>query len=57
MAKAKECVVILNTKNGYCLTPHKCKSINEAIKYAKNSGLAYRIYVDEVCVKSGWNNN
>ena len=52
--KAKECIVICNTRSGYCLTPYKCKSIRQAVAYAKSLGLAYRIFVDDVCVKSGW---
>ena len=54
MAKAKECVVICNTKLGYCITPYKCKSIAEAIRYAKDLEMAYRIFVDGKLVKSGW---
>ncbi len=54
MAKAKECIVICNTKWGYCMAPHKCKSIREAIRYAKGTGMAYRIYVNGECVKNGW---
>lgn len=54
MAKAKECIVICNTKWGYCMQPHKCKSISEAIRYAKEMGMAYSIFVDGVCVKRGW---
>lgn len=54
MAKAKECVVICNTKWGYSMTPHKCKSIREAIRYTKEMKMAYRIFIDGICVKSGW---
>lgn len=54
MAKAKECYVVCNTKWGYCMQPHKCKSISEAIRYANDLGMAYRIFVDGKCVKSGW---
>ena len=54
MAKAKECVVICNTKWGYCMTPIKCKSINEAVRYAKSTAMAYRIFVDGKLVRSGW---
>ena len=54
MAKAKECIIICNTKWGYCMTPHKCKSISEVIRYAKDMDMAYRIFVDGKCVKSGW---
>lgn len=52
--KSKECTVICNTKLGYCMTPHKCKSINEAIRYAKRLDMAYRIFIGGKCVKSGW---
>lgn len=54
MPKAIPCTVICNTKNGYCLTPKQCNSIREAIKYAKELDLAYRIFVDGKCIKSGW---
>jgi hypothetical protein len=53
MAKAKECIVICNTKWGYCMTPVKCKSISEAIRYANDMEMAYRIFVDGRCVKRG----
>lgn len=54
MAKAKECIVICNTKWGYCMTPRKCKSIREAVRYAKEMEMAYRIFIDGKCIKSGW---
>ena len=54
MPKAIPCTVICNTRNGYCLTPKQCNSINEAIRYAKEMKLAYRIFVDGKCIKSGW---
>lgn len=54
MSKGIKCEVILNTRWGYCLTPYQCKSISEAIRYAKNMDMAYRIFVDGKCVKSGW---
>lgn len=54
MAKAKECTIICNTKWGFCMTPVKCKSIREALRYAKETGMAYRIFIDDKCVKSGW---
>lgn len=54
MATAKECTVVCNTKNGYCLTPHKFKSIREAVRYAKELGMAYRVFVDGQCVRRGW---
>jgi len=54
MAKAKECIAIFNTRNGHCLQPYKCKSISEAVRQAKELKLAYRIFIDGKCVKSGW---
>ena len=54
MAKAKECIVICNIRNGYCLQPYKCKSINEVLRYAKELELAYRIFIDGKCIRSGW---
>lgn len=53
MAKAKECILICNTKWGYCMTPIKCKSIAEAIRTANDFEMAYRIFVDGKCVKRG----
>ena len=54
MAKAKECTIILNTRWGYCMQPVKCKSIAEAIRYAKEMEMAYRIFIDGKLVKKGW---
>lgn len=54
MAKAKECKVICNTRWGYCMTSYKCKSISEAIRYAKELDLAYRIFADGKLIRSGW---
>ena len=54
MPKAIPCTVICNTRNGYCLTPLQCSSIKKGIKYAKSLDLAYRIFVDGKCIKSGW---
>ena len=52
--KKKECIVICNTRWGYCTTPYKCKSIGEALRYAKEMEMAYRIFIDGICVKKGW---
>lgn len=54
MAKAIPCTVICNTRNGYCLTQKGCKSISEAIRYAKELDLAYRIFVNGKYIKNGW---
>ena len=54
MAKPKPCTVICNTKNAYCISPKKCSSIREAVRYAKELDLAYRIFIGGKLVKSGW---
>ena len=54
MPKSIPCTIICNTRNGYCLTPVECKSISEAIRYAKETKLAYRIFVDNKVIKRGW---
>jgi hypothetical protein len=54
MAKGIKCTVICNTRWGYCMTPRECKSISEAVRYAKDLGMAYRVFVDGKVVKSGW---
>ena len=41
---AKKCYVITNTKIGYCCQPHYCNSISEAVRYAKNLEMAYRVF-------------
>ena len=43
--KSIPCKLIMNTKNGYILSPIDCKSINAALKIASENGLAYRIFV------------
>lgn len=42
---AKEYTLIVNTKNGYCLTPSAHTSINSAYKSGREScGFAFRIF-------------
>ena len=48
---SKACTVICNTKWGYCCAPRECKSISEAIRYANDLGMAYRIFIDGELVK------
>ena len=49
------CTVICNTKMGYCMTPKKCSSIKEALQYARDLGMAYRIFDENgKLIKSGW---
>lgn len=50
---SKRCEIIFNTKWGYCMQPVKCKSIAEAIRMAKEKGMAFRIFVGGKCVKNG----
>lgn len=50
----KPCTLVLNTKWGYCMTPQNCNSIAAALKIAKKSGMAYRIFVGGKVVKRGW---
>ena len=53
---ARPCIVVCNTKWGYIMTPYECSSIAEAKRYARDLGLAYRIF-DKVTGKficSGW---
>lgn len=54
MAKSKECEIIFNTKYGYVMKPIMCKSISKEICLAKEYKMAYRIFIDNKCVKSGW---
>lgn len=50
-----ECTIIFNTTYGYCMKPQKCRSISEALRLAKNNGMAYRIFgKDGKFIKSGW---
>ena len=52
--KAIKCKLVLNTRWGYCMPPIECKSINEAIRIAREEEMAYRIFVDGKCIKNGW---
>ena len=51
---SKQCEIIFNTKCGYCMQPIKCKSIAEEIRMAKEREMAFRIFVNEKCVRNGW---
>ena len=50
----KKCTLVLNTRWGYCLAPMDCESISSAVRIAKESGMAYRVFVGGKCVKRGW---
>ena len=52
--KSMPCTLIMNTKNGYTLSPVQCNSIRQAVKTAKENGLAYRIFVNGEQIKQGW---
>ena len=52
--KGKKCTLILNTRWGYCLSPMQCGSISEALREARESGMAYRIFINGKLYKSGW---
>lgn len=54
MAKAKPCEIIFNTRCGYCMQPIKCKSIAAAIRLTKEEEMAFRIFINGKCIKSGW---
>lgn len=41
--KARKCIVIGNTRSGYCSAPQTCESIAKAVRYGK-IWFAYRIY-------------
>ncbi len=48
------CEIVFNTPWGRELSPIECKSINEALKLAKEYNMPYRIFVGGECIKSGW---
>lgn len=53
--KPRKCILVVNTRWGYCFMPTKCDSISEAVRTAKESGgFAYRIFVNGHVVKTGY---
>ena len=50
----KQCQIYYNTKWGYVMHPKTFKSIAAALRDAKEEGMAFRIFVNGKCVKSGW---
>ena len=54
--KAQKCILIVNTRNGYCFTPKECNSISEAVREGRDScGFTYRIIVKgKGVVRSGY---
>lgn len=51
--KSQKCILICNTKWGYCLKERECESIREAIRIAKELEMAYRIFVNGKCIRRG----
>lgn len=47
MAKSKKCLLVMNTRSGYIMSPIKCKSMAEAKRIAEKMGFAYRIFPDD----------
>ena len=37
----KKRILVLNTKNGYCMQPKKCRSVAEALRTAEDAGMAF----------------
>lgn len=56
MANKIDCILVINTRNGYCMTPERHSSLREAVKSAKNSwGFAYRIFdLNKKLIKHGF---
>ena len=53
--KAKKCYVVVNTRWGRTCAPYWCSSIRAAIRYAKELGMAYRVFDEEGnLLASGW---
>lgn len=53
--KATPCIVLCNTKWGYIMAPYEAKSIREGIRWAKDLGMAYRIFdLKGNLIRSGW---
>lgn len=40
----KDCYIIYNTRWGYCLQPHYFKSVSAAIRDAKKTKMAFRLF-------------
>ena len=51
--KPIKCTVICNTRWGYEMQPKECKSIREALRYAKEMEMPYRIYVGTKLIRKG----
>lgn len=50
-----ECEIVFNSPlTGKVFDPIKCKSVNEALKLAKEWDMPYNIFVGGEFIKSGW---
>ena len=54
MAKPIPCEIIFNTRWGYEMQPIKCNSIAEALREARERGMAFRIIVNDKVIRRGW---
>lgn len=55
MAKKIPCTVICNASlTGYIFKPVKCDSIRAGLRYAKDMGMPYRLYVNGKLARRGW---
>ena len=50
----KPCKIIYNTRYGYIMQPISFNSIAAALRDAKETGMAFRIFVNNKCVRRGW---
>ena len=54
MGRAQKCIVVCNTRNGYCMSPHHAESISSGVRWAKSMRKAYRIFLENgTFVRSG----
>ena len=55
MGKKVPCTVIVNSpKTGHVFKEKECESMAEAMRYARDMGMPYRIYAGGRLVKQGW---
>lgn len=53
----KKCTILYNTKWGYVMQPITFPSIASAIRDAKERQMAFRIFINNQCIKRGWYHN
>lgn len=55
MAKKVPCTVVVNAAiTGRTFPPKRCESMAEALRYARDMAMPYRIFVGKKCIKRGW---